>query len=199
MKQTINLLPIKQAEKFDWLSFNSVSILLFLFLFFCTATAIWLGWSNIDTSQSLRFQVMKNQQEKSKLEQLSLRHTQRSMPADLSAKKLQLEQQVAAMEQMSQLLEAHGVNQSQGFSNTLQNVRRSAQSGMTFQQFSLGADQRLLSLTGTSKSAHQLPMLLANLRQYSVLMPDHMIRLSSKQVAGEQQFELLDNQGGVQQ
>ncbi len=169
MKQTINLLPAKAKHTKDVLAFSNIVILLAL-TFIGGLVVISSLWWQGKTSQDLtNLQLASNSQLQNQLSHLSNQLAERETPPQLILQLSNLQNQIQAMQQVSDLSITIDAKQSQGFLTTLQKVASSLPARSKLDQLRINSDKTLTNISGELHSIEALPLMLATLKDKYLL------------------------------
>ncbi|EPJ46800.1 MAG: hypothetical protein OFPI_33300 [Osedax symbiont Rs2] len=196
MKQRINLLPLKPKQVRNWLSFKNLLTLLSV-LFIGSSLAgfgMWLDTGNLQ-SQTTAFEV-KNLSLQNNLMQLKSQQAARRVPRELEQQLSQMRQQVLAMQQMSEQIDDMDPTKRSGFSQTLAKLHDSIPAKAQLEAFKIGPQNHLVYLRGTARRAHDLPLIVKNLRAGQLLDNQNIEKLRTQRSGDAHSFELSITSGG---
>ena len=169
MKQTINLLPAKAKQSKDLLAFNNVVIVLGLTFFVGISFISGLWWQSNNLQDQNSLQLSKNALLQNQLSQLSSQLTERVTPQTLTDQLSTLQNQIQAMQQVSELSVTIDENQSRGFLATLQKVDQSLPATTSIERLTINSEKHLEQIAGEITDIKALPVILSALKEQGFL------------------------------
>jgi hypothetical protein len=165
MKQTINLLPAKAKHSKDLLAFNNVVIVLALTFFVGISVVSGLWWQGKSLQDQNDLQFASNTLLQNQLSQLTNQLVERKTPLALTEQLSNLQSQIQAMQQVSDLSITIDKSKSQGFLSTLQRIDKSLAAQAKLERLQINSDKTLDHIAGELANISALPAMLSSLKE----------------------------------
>lgn len=195
MKQTINLLPLQPLVVRNWLAFNYVLAVFGLTIIALLCTGSWFWWQTSNIKLQNAQQLSQNISDQSQIETITAALDKRQIPYKLSIARTQLQQQVKAMQQMLDMIAQADLPNSVGFLASVDSIHISLPESAQVKQFTIGAQQNLISLKGSVANVKDIPLLIQDLRDNDVRYNQNTSRIDVQNAGDYHSFEILSQSG----
>ena len=197
MKQTINLLPLQPLVVRNWLAFNYVLAVFGLTIIALLCTGSWFWWQTSNIKLQNAQQLSQNISDQSQIETITAALDKRQIPYKQGIARTQLQQQVKAMQQMLEMIAQADVPNSTGFLASVDSIHISLPERAQVKQFTIGAQQNLISLKGSVANVKDIPLLIQNLRNNDVRYNQSTSRIDVQNASDYHSFEILSESGAA--
>ncbi|MFT5709167.1 MAG: hypothetical protein ACI9ES_003474 [Oceanospirillaceae bacterium] len=190
MKQTINLLPAQPVRIKNWLAFNY--FLSMLVITFTTCLVIGATYWQLSSSLALghQQQITTNLNLQNSISTLSSDIEKRQVPAKLSNKVEQLQQQVMAMQQMLASPTQMHIKQNGDFLAALLALQKSMPDDAKLQSFKFSSGQYLNQVSGKIALPADIAKLLSNLKNNGLLKHQQLANVNTQNSGDDYSFTL---------
>ncbi|MGB1239488.1 MAG: hypothetical protein ACPG4U_14815 [Pseudomonadales bacterium] len=190
MKQTINLLPVKEKVKGDWLAPLNLLCALVAVSVVALSSTVFLAWQKAQHEAQLADYQTQNAQLQQALSREGATLKARHVSGLLQIQKDRLTRQVEAMQQMQTLLSEQRSAPIAGFARPFEVLHSKLPAHTQLESFTLDTRAQLQALTAHSTQLVELPALVSTLERFDVVENQRKMRVSSQYYQGAYQFEL---------
>jgi len=194
MKQTINLLPVKVKQTFNWLAFNHLLAALLLVLIGALALSVFFAWKTDDIQTKLAHKKQLGYEIKHQLILLNSEYQTRSNALAAAVVLAQGYKHLQALQQMQEIIYEQNITVSAGFNETIQGVQSALPKQSSLESFKISQGQQLSYLRGKMAKTDDLPQLIENLRRAGLLAEQQIKKVTSLNAGDYQRFEIVTAQ-----
>lgn len=197
MKQSINLLPVKIKQAYNFLAFKNLIILLAITLVAGLSITASLWWQQYNLQQQHNQLLGQTAHLQNQLTLSSNQLQNRQTPKGSTSQLSRINQQIKAIEQVTELGVSRLPAQQVGFLTTLQTVQKSLPEDSSLQSLHINSDKSLHRISGTLANIEALPQLISNLEKSALLPTRH--KINSTDNGNHYRFEIRANTGDLSQ